>query len=97
MNEILHIYGQTSWHDNAYISGDREALTRLRNLIDFALKSGVEGMNFFCNDGEGFTTYVYCLPSHIMDTMSTPYTADYARDSRNSYPWNVDLNNIKPV
>ncbi|AEC53145.1 hypothetical protein SCRM01_199 [Synechococcus phage S-CRM01] len=91
MTDTLHIYSQYAHHDNAYIAGDKGALIRLRDLIDLAIASDVEGMNFFTNDGEGFTTYVYCLPTETMDKLSTPYTAEYAQDYRQFYPWNVKL------
>lgn len=98
MSDTLHIYGQFAQHSDAYIAGDKEALLRLRNLIDLAIQDGVEGVNFFANDGEGYTTYVYCLPNEEVDKLSTPYTWEYAQDNRTYFPWNISLNKInKPV
>lgn len=89
MTETLHVYSQEAHHDNVHIAGDKDALIRLRNLIDLAIQDGTEGMNFFVNDGEGFTTYVHCFSPNMMDKLSTPYTADYAQDYRKFYPWQV--------
>lgn len=94
MSDTLHIYSQIAQHSDAYISGDREALLRLRKLIDLALQDSAEGMNFFTNDGEGYSTYVYCLPNDEMDKLSVPYTAEFAKDDRDYFPWNVKLNSL---
>ena len=40
MIRYLHIYGQSDWHSEAFIVGDREALIFLRNAIDRAIENG---------------------------------------------------------
>lgn len=97
MTDTLHIYGQFAQHSDAHIAGDRTSLLRLRDLIDHVLgkeeydEVSVEGMNFFTNDGEGYSVYVRSFPEEIMDKLSVPYTWEHAQDNRDFFPWNVSL------
>lgn len=53
--ETLHIYAQSCWHDEAWIAGNREGLTRLRDAIDKALLDGKGNSDHvFTTDGEGY-------------------------------------------
>ncbi|WP_226528561.1 hypothetical protein [Metabacillus niabensis] len=50
---VLHIYAQDAWHQEAYIVGNKEGLLELRNAIDEALKSKEAVAHVFPTDGEG--------------------------------------------
>ncbi len=77
----LQVYGQDLWHDDASICGTREGIKRLRDALTQALDNpnGValcEGV--FCNDGEGYSVPIYCLPYTEFDALAVPYTGDAA-------------------
>ena len=57
-SNILHIYAQDSWHQEAFIVGNEEGLLELRNALDLALKSKQGIANVFPTDGEGYEAYV---------------------------------------
>lgn len=95
MTDTLHIYGQGIPHDNVYITGDRLSLRKLINCIEYALETGREGMNFYTNDGEGYTTYVYCVKEEVADKIiKLPYyDGPYDRKDVRKYPWQLkDIN-----
>lgn len=71
----LHVYAQQQWHDEAYLVGHREALLRLRSMIDAALidENGQAKGEFFVNDGEGYQLYIKVMPSEWMDKIQLPY------------------------
>lgn len=78
--DTLHIYSQDAWHDTAYIVGDRQSLTTLRDCLTKALETeSSQKFNTFTNDGEGYTVEV--TPLDNMDGVRLPYTADYASDT----------------
>lgn len=58
---ILHAYGQKSWHYEALIVANKEALIKLKNAIDVALKYGEGRLSASTSDGEGYDLYVKCL------------------------------------
>lgn len=89
MNDTLHIYGQFAQHSNVYIAGDRISLIRLREAINLALDNDVEEMEFFTNDGEGYSVVVSCLSEDKMDTLGVPYTWEHVQDNRVVFPWNL--------
>ncbi|TRZ48220.1 hypothetical protein D4S03_10140 [bacterium] len=89
----LHIYGQSTWHDDVLIVGDADALQLLRLAIGDAL-AGLELMatgaislhnpsktqrDVFVNDGEGYSVRVLCLPE-VPANLAVPYTEDYAKE-----------------
>lgn len=83
MNDILHIYAQYTNHDYAFLMGDREALTALRNAIHTALLSddGKGHMQTFTGDGEGYQVLVRVLPADVAETLVDPYTqSDVAKN-----------------
>lgn len=98
MTDTLHIYGQLAEHSTVYIAGGRVSLIRLREAINLALEKEeydqepMQIMDFFVNDGEGYSVKVYCLPNDEMDKLSVPYTWEFAQDNRNYFPWNIKLN-----
>jgi hypothetical protein len=58
MENILHIYSQVDWHDEAYIVGNPAGLKALRDAIDEALSDRVGTADAYVNDGEGFRTII---------------------------------------
>lgn len=91
----LHVYPQEQWHDDAYIIADRPALLALRDAIDKALAPGIgiTGMDFFANDGEGYTLHVVNLEGDEgWNKLGRPYTGDIAKDKRGDdalWPWQI--------
>lgn len=64
MNGVLHIFNQYQQHDEAYIIGNKEALTALRDAINQALENekGLGATDFDecvkTVDGEGYQVLV---------------------------------------
>jgi hypothetical protein len=71
----LHIYSQDQEHGESYLMGDREALLRLRSMIDAALidENGQAKGEFFVNDSEGYQLYIKVMPAEWMDKIQLPY------------------------
>jgi hypothetical protein len=85
MTNYLHIYAQPFEHQEAFILGDKEALTNLRNAIDKALTNGnnESSCQFYTTDGEGYQVLVLCR--EMTDNVALPYTAeDYAERRQDS-------------
>lgn len=72
MSNLLHIYSQCYSHGEAWVCGDREALTALRGALDRVLTGPdrAAAMTSFTNDGEGYTTFVVLTED---TTISLPY------------------------
>ncbi|MFA5790758.1 MAG: hypothetical protein WC976_06875 [Caldisericia bacterium] len=94
--DLLHIYGQSSHHDDAFIVGNRGALEKLKKAIEKAL-SGDEGtdniVSVSVNDGEGYDLHITMDNSDWgkgrWSKRAVPYTADYAVEKKEGaiYPW----------
>lgn len=83
---MLHIYAQPYWHCDAFILGDRDSLTRLRDALTRALDSGQpQAIEAFTSDGEAFGAVVAVCDD---DNLALPYTDEAAqeRDSRHVRP-----------
>lgn len=89
--KTLHIYGQTIWHDEAYIAGTPEALSLLRDAIDEALRTGSGKAECFVCDGEGYRVDVVATDDENMDKMAVPYTDQIAEApaGNNFGPWSL--------
>lgn len=101
----LHLHGQSRWHDDITIIGNREALTRLRYLIDTVLKQeAVNGISsassettrddacFFTNDGEGYFADVVLLEDsdERWKALKLPYTdLEIIRPKDDDLVWNA--------
>lgn len=73
-DEYLHIYGQPSWHGDAFIIGNRAALQLLRDTIDQALQFGEKKEVFFPEDEEGYSLYISCIEdSFDLSQLDPPY------------------------
>lgn len=70
----LHIYGQASWHQDAFIIGHRSALIQLRKAIDEAIEHGEKREVFSPVDGEGYNLYISCVDdSFDLEEIDEPY------------------------
>lgn len=72
--DVLHIYGQPSWHQPAEISGDRAGLKQLKLAIEYALLNGTGIVDLFQNDGEGYKLTVNCLTDEDVNSLAHAYT-----------------------
>jgi len=84
---LLHIYAQEAWHDDAFIVGDRLGLEVLRKAITEALEVGrASGPDLFVTDGEGYAVKIICEDSGWQEefwcSLSLPYTDELAKDDR---------------
>lgn len=90
--EILHIYAQDAWHDEAYIAGTREALKLLRDAIDSAIEKGTGSAECFVCDGEGYRIEVVVATKEQIGNMVVPYTSECAKGDAESVkfgPWTL--------
>jgi hypothetical protein len=86
----LHVYAQTTWHDDAFVVGNRQGLEALRAAIDAALSGGAGQAQPFVNDGEGFDAHVLLASEEDMAKLAVPYTGDDARDQPGArWPWRL--------
>lgn len=69
----IHLYGQHSEHDEAFIIGTRDALIALRKAIDAALEAQEATAEVYANDGEGYDLIVKCVSEDAMEFEPTPY------------------------
>lgn len=72
----LHIYAQDASHEDAWVVGDREALTALRDALNRVLDgpAATDGAKSFCEDGEGFLTVVVRVDdASLWKTLHLPY------------------------
>ena len=82
--EMLHVYSQEAWHDEAFIVGTRCDLQRLRDLLTAVLagtqQEGIPALiETSTNDGEGYSLQIILATEEEMHDYSLPYTADYAQ------------------
>lgn len=82
IEDLLHVYGQNSWHDDVCVLGSRKALTNLRNAIDRVLATNEpklsEGM---VSDGEGFCVLVGVVEDEEIESkLAVPYIDEIARE-----------------
>lgn len=80
IDESLHVYAQSSWHEPVTIVGTRDALERLSALIAVALQiEESDGLDFSTSDGEGYTVRVICTDDESKwNTFRLPYTDEDA-------------------
>jgi len=76
---ILAVYAEPAWHDDADVVGDREGLTALRDAIDAALATGYGRADVTMHDGEGYTVHVAMGTYDEFARLETPYTEGYAQ------------------
>lgn len=81
---ILHLYGPTYEHDSAFIVGDREAITKLRDSLDMMLeldtsvRRPMARIDSMTSDGEGFSLGMVMVEedwqSETWQTLLLPYS-----------------------
>ncbi len=76
--KLLHVYGQDHEHDDVWISGERESLTALRDLLTHVIDSSEPGScELMTADGEGFVAIVVPTTQSDMEAreVGLPYTS----------------------
>ena len=93
IGNVLHLYAQPYWHAEAFISGEREALMKLRDTITVALHDGLAACDLSAADGEGYSVHVVCMRPDDAERQSVPYTDECAKDQSggNFGPWDTVL------
>lgn len=72
--DFLHIYGQHSWHQDAFIVGNRAALQRLHKAIGEALQHGEKREAFAPVDWESYHLFISCVEDAFdFDQLDEPY------------------------
>ncbi|MGM7680550.1 hypothetical protein ACSVDA_00220 [Cytobacillus sp. Hm23] len=69
-----HIYGQQSWHGNAFLIANRAALTELREAIDTALNYEEARLTLSPSDDEGYYFFIKCTEEDFKwEMLEMPY------------------------
>lgn len=83
---VLHIFGQSNEHDDAYIIGNRDGLQALLFAVQRALVDLDGQSKAMVQDGEGFGIKVMLLDqdwqSDAFKSLAVPYTSKYAQEKR---------------
>lgn len=80
----LHIYPQPRQHGQAFIRGNAEALTALRDALTAAIESGQGEAGVFAHDGEGYA--VTCQRVNIGGLLGPlPYTEEGWTEARDEF------------
>lgn len=76
---ILHVYSQSTTHDDAVIVGTKASLVALRDAITQAIETGESTFESFVSDGEGFTCRVKTREegSSYFNNVALPYTSSF--------------------
>lgn len=92
---VIHIFGQHTYHDDVHIIGSKESLIALRDAIDKVVGSGknVEKIKAFVNDGEGFDLEVICCNEESdLSRLVSPYFDEESCDpSGLLFPWQIKI------
>lgn len=86
---VVHVYGQESWHEEAFIVADEKGLHALREAIDRALAAGHEVVTVAPADGEMFSLHVVRRGTDSMDRLTLPYSRwerEVGAERRGRYP-----------
>ena len=94
MIPILHIFDQTSWHDDVIIAGNEKGFRNLYEALGRILDPAntVELSKVFVNDREGYDiVLIKEKDSTKLDKLMVPYTAEYAMDVDETHltPYNL--------
>jgi hypothetical protein len=69
----LHVHAQYTYHADAGIVGTPQALTALRDAINYALKFREAEIRTFASDGEGYTLTVQRVTDQEFDADKPDY------------------------
>jgi hypothetical protein len=97
--EIVHIYQQAYWHDDAYIVGNRTGIEQLHAALTLALDSGADTARPFARDSKGYRIEVHVVDDETAMKLALPYTDELARerDVRVLRPWQLPSHDPNPV
>lgn len=99
--DVIHIFGQKAFHDEAFIVANYEGMKKLYDAIEEVLQKFIfkrmyppnkeKMIEVYVNDGEGYDLYIKIDDRLTMHDgkYAVPYTADYAREKQKDaiYPW----------
>jgi hypothetical protein len=89
MQPIIHIYPNASFHEEAYIVGNKAGLIKLHKALLKALFYNSEGCcEVSTTDGEGYNLHVIVTER---DDIALPYTEDHAMETREKAVWPWEL------
>ena len=79
---VLHIHEQEGNHEEAWIVGNRESLTALRDALTRAIDSDQpQSCISFASDGEGYHVLILRVEDQkVWDTLRPPYCDPYGVD-----------------
>jgi len=85
---ILHLYSPPCYHDEAFVSGNREGLELLKAEIERALNGAKPGTDalYFNSDGEGGYIVVEMFEQSEAINLALPYSGDLASQSGWNHP-----------
>lgn len=92
MTAFMHIYGQPSWHDEAIIVANTEALLAMKKAIEEALEKGHGCAETFQGDGEGYNTVIVKQEDKVFDKLANAYTGETASVEHREdaiWPWQM--------
>lgn len=86
--KFLHIYGQSFWHEPAFIVGDISGLKALQKAIEDAINNKKGSTELFTGDREGYKLFVICDEGDF-GKRALPYTDEVAseKDPNAIWPW----------
>ena len=90
---VLHIHPPETWHGDAYLVANRDALTTLKRIIEHALSEGQAHGDMYVADKEGYDLWLQIIDSPLdgedWEKAALPYTDEMARDKRTDaiWPW----------
>lgn len=92
LSNTIHFYGQEMGHDDVFVIGDTESLTKLRDVLNEVL-GGIEKTSIvsFANDGEGYNINILCPKEEkILENLMLPYNDnEYINFKDKINPWHL--------
>ena len=77
---IVNVYGQVTYHADAEICGNKEGLTRLRDLLTELLDESIDSVSMsrsrllYDSEGEGYMMMCTLTTKDNLDKMQSPIT-----------------------
>ena len=75
---VLHVYGQESWHDDVIVVGDRESLRQLTDAVENALRVREASFSTVASADNEFEVSVTLADDELLRTLPLPYFAEFA-------------------
>lgn len=90
--ELLQIYGQPWEHAEAFLIGNREGLTKLKEALERALYIGEGIAGVFAKDGEGYEIVIEVIDKPWSDSFWSSLASSYTRDRKQkNVVWPVEI------